>query len=267
MSDNQQLRVRKKNGWGSVGYRKIFQNYYHLHFKFHHSNLGALKKNYQKTFYLWKSYFEPYISGFDKNKAKVLDVGCGLGQNMWAMKELGFRDVRGIDISQDLVQICWKMGLNVECQEMFSFLEGRKDKYDIILFFDVIEHLFKDEVVRIIKLFNNHLNKNGVLIIHTANAEFPYSLRTRYIDITHELSFTDESLHDVLILGGFNRIKIFGVNSFYIYHPNFFKRVFRLLFLKIITNSAELFHRLLALCQGAIIKNLKRSLVSFSWKD
>ena len=52
------------------------------------------------------------------------------------------------------------------------------------------------------------LKEGGSVIIKTPSMANPFSLMNRYIDITHELGFTEHSLKEVLDIAGFKDIKI-----------------------------------------------------------
>ena len=49
-----------------------------------------------------------------KNRSiKILDVGCGLGNNIELIQSWGFKNVYGTDISPKMVEECIKKELNV----------------------------------------------------------------------------------------------------------------------------------------------------------
>ena len=58
----------------------------------------------------------PYLAKVlpqDKS-AKILDIGCGMGQMLHALRVLGYENVYGVDISDEAVEHCRALGLNVE---------------------------------------------------------------------------------------------------------------------------------------------------------
>lgn len=69
---------------------------------------------------------------------------------------------------------------------------------------DIIEHFKKDEILEILKLIYDSLNKKGILIIKTPNSETIFSGRYHYWDFTHEIIFNKTSLMQILSLTGFN---------------------------------------------------------------
>jgi len=57
--------------------------------------------------------------------------------------------------------------------------------FDLIVCFDVLEHIEQKAVVDFLKKINNILNDNGSLIIRTPNGASPLGLANQYGDITH----------------------------------------------------------------------------------
>jgi SAM-dependent methyltransferase len=70
---------------------------------------------------------------------RVLDAGCGNGFFMQLLRDLGFQDVRGIDLSEPWLEECRNKNLLVE-RRAIEEITG-EEQYDLILLMDVIEHL------------------------------------------------------------------------------------------------------------------------------
>ncbi len=80
---------------------------------------------------------------------------------------------------------------------------------DVIVAFDVIEHLTKNEVLRLAEEVVRVLAPRGTWIIHTVNGESPFFGRIRYGDFTHENVFTRQSIRQALLSRGFAQVKCF----------------------------------------------------------
>ncbi len=101
---------------------------------------------------------------------KILDIGCGGGIICEPLARLG-AIVTGIDFAPNNIKAAKihskksKLKINYICKD----IENSKldQKFDIILMFEVLEHL--DDWKKTIKKIKNNLNKNGIIIISTIN--------------------------------------------------------------------------------------------------
>jgi len=142
-----------------------------------------------------------------KNK-KILDLGCGQGYFLDFLKKHGFSDYSGIDIDKDLVALCKQKSHSAICDDAFDFFEKTKDKYDVVVLNDVLEHFKKAEGIALLKLVNGRMQKNGIIIIRVPNANFMFASSIRYGDFTHEVLYENESLQQILRLSGFDTFYI-----------------------------------------------------------
>jgi 2-polyprenyl-3-methyl-5-hydroxy-6-metoxy-1,4-benzoquinol methylase len=223
-----------------MGYRKIYEKYYSNNFRFFHDTED--NKENEQFYYFWKNNLLKYIKGYPKDNSRILDLGCGIGQHMYSLERLGFKNIEGVDLSDENVEILLKKGYAAKKGEAIDFLKRCEEKYDIILIWDMLEHLKKDEIAEILSLIKGNLKEGGLLINVTPNGQNPFSLPSRYIDITHEIIFTQNSLRAMLGMSGFqnNNFLFFNSIDFFVYDPNIFLRLFRLLFSKIIGNIVGL---------------------------
>ncbi len=135
--------------------------------------------------------------------AVILDLACGPGNVLHLLKEGGYRNVTGVDRSQEQVDLARQFGFEVHCADVLEFLAGRRSDTDSIMAFDILEHLTKDEMFAFLDGCATALKPGGTLIIQTPNAESPWGLSIRYGDITHEQVFAPASLRHVLKVAGF----------------------------------------------------------------
>lgn len=195
---------------------KIYDSY--LTNGFQESNLRDREFEIQKRFF--KKNYLKYLPS-DKS-CKILELGCGKGQFYYFCQDYGYEGYEGIDASRENIEyIKKKMGMaaNVHQKDMFEFLSECKDHYDVVVFNDVIEHLTKPEIFDVLEGVYEHLKKDGVFLIKTPNMANPYvSTAGRYIDITHEVGFTECSMKQVLRATKYTDIKVVGVDI-YVLNP------------------------------------------------
>ena len=153
--------------------------------------------------------YDAELGGFlpaDK-QARILDLGCGSGFLVRFLLDKGYKNVLGVDTSIEQVEHAQANNLPVLRANALEFLK-KDDKFDLIITTDVIEHLKKDEIMDFLHGIKEGLVAGGSIIIRTINASSIYGSSSRYIDMTHELSFTGTSMNQVLLATGFESIDI-----------------------------------------------------------
>ncbi len=156
-----------------------------------------------------KNFVKKY---FNKDKdIKILDIGCGTGASLFTIKNMGYNNLFGIDVSEEQISIAHQFGLDF-CKKADIFIDKNifeNEFFDVILLIDVLEHCTKDEIVNLLNTCHKLLKINGMLIMHVPNAEGIFGSKIRYADFTHEISFTQKSIVQLLRMLNFNEnIKI-----------------------------------------------------------
>jgi 2-polyprenyl-3-methyl-5-hydroxy-6-metoxy-1,4-benzoquinol methylase len=120
----------------------------------------------------------------DINGANVLDVGCGNGEFLLNLKNLG-AEVTGIELSMEAVNEAHKKGLEHVFKVPFSEFNN-EIKYDLIVLNDVVEHPL--EPIKLIAKANSLLREGGLLLIWTPNNDnifFDLEKKTLRVDLEH----------------------------------------------------------------------------------
>jgi len=141
----------------------------------------------------------------DKGVA-ILDLGCGHGALIHVARELGYRNLRGVDGSPEQVAAARRLGIEgVEAGDLRHVLETQPDaSLDVVVAFDVIEHFTRNELLPFVDQVRRVLKPGGRWIIHVPNGESPFFGTIRYGDLTHEMAFTRTSLSQLLLSSGFS---------------------------------------------------------------
>lgn len=150
----------------------------------------------------------------DDKHAKILDIGSGAGHFLYYLKQKGYGNYWGIDISPEMVQFV-KLNITerIENADVFDFLKDRKSMYDVIIGNDLIEHISKERILDLLDLIYLSLKPKGRVILKTPNMCAPFALSARYLDFTHEVGFTEHSLTAVLIIANFQHVNIFPTSQ------------------------------------------------------
>lgn len=155
--------------------------------------------------YLRRVVREHFPPGKD---ARILDLGCGHGALLHAARLEGYTRIDGVDLSAEQVRLAARLGIEGvrEGDVMEELARRPAGSQDVVITFDLIEHLRRDELFALADEVHRVLADDGRWIIHTPNAESPLFGRIRYGDLTHEQAFTRQSVHQFLRPAGFHRI-------------------------------------------------------------
>ena len=124
----------------------------------------------------------------DKN-AKVLDVGCGMGFALLALRELGFPNLSGVESDSGQAKSCQAKNLDVTlADDTIEFLKQHAGTYDLIICLDVIEHIPVAIQLAFVHALAGALRSGGKLICTVPNANSALAARWRYNDWTHAAS-------------------------------------------------------------------------------
>lgn len=142
---------------------------------------------------------------------RVLDLGCGCGGHLYCLKRFGYTHLEGIDRSPEQVAGAHSLGLNfVKEGDIFDHLVQRQsESADVVLAFDVIEHLKKEEAFQFADEVFRVLAPGGVFILHLPNGEGFLFGSVAFNDLSHELILTKGSLGQLLRCAGFSQVEAF----------------------------------------------------------
>lgn len=139
--------------------------------------------------------------------AAIVDLACGGGKLLYCFKKQGFINVSGVDISPDQVALSQQVTSDVTQGNILDYLQEHKGSFDLITGIDIIEHLYKNEVLNFLDLCQSALKPGGRLILQTPNADSPWGATLRYGDFTHEVCFNPNSLTRLMKLVGLKEIE------------------------------------------------------------
>ncbi len=145
-----------------------------------------------------------------REKGRLLEVGCGSGQILKELRELGWL-VEGVDLDSRAVEIAKKNGLHV----VSGFLEDQHyqdDTFDVIILSHLIEHV--DDPLQLLKESYRILKSGGVIVIVTPNilsfGHYRYKSFWLHLDPPRHMHlFSPETLQRLLVQVSFKKRKVF----------------------------------------------------------
>ena len=155
------------------------------------------------------NYFNQNLLKFipTKKNIKILEIGCGFGRYLKFLKDLGYTNLTGIDISSEQIKAAKESYdlENVFVADAIEYLDKNTGKFDVILVLDVVEHLDLEYALELGTKMYQNLTADGILVMQTPNGLAPLSLY-RYGDITHVRALNVQSAMQYLTLAGFSKM-------------------------------------------------------------
>ena len=98
----------------------------------------------------------------------ILDVGCGIGNSLFALQAKGYSNTVGLDIERQLIEYAKQMvpqaRLVVGSAEQIPFRDGA---FDCAICYDLLEHVLKPE--KVIDNISRVLRENSTIYMSVAN--------------------------------------------------------------------------------------------------
>jgi SAM-dependent methyltransferase len=159
---------------------------------------------------------DEYASGYERllgaflpldRDSLIYDTGCGPGVALNILRKLGYRNLKGTDLSASAIAIARELGHNASQANSIEDLASHPDgSFSRIIAVDVIEHLEKSDLVRFLQIARSKLrSQDGMLILRGPNGDSPIVGRNLYNDVTHVWTYTSTALTGLLSMSGFNR--------------------------------------------------------------
>lgn len=135
------------------------------------------------------------VRSYLTREARILDVGSGNRQVGEKLKAIYPGIIyKSMDIDKD------------KFHDYYS-LDDVKEKFDIILLFEVIEHLEFDEAVKMLERIKQLLISGGIFILTTPNVYHP----NRYWEYSHKVSYRYDELGALLLALGYTVEHIYRI--------------------------------------------------------
>lgn len=144
---------------------------------------GSTLKNFGNISVYQADYYRKVMgwSGAAKN-SKILEIGFGNGAFLNYCKQQGY-DLVGTELNADLLKVAGNSGYEVFGGEFLEKLQPAS--FDFIFAFDVIEHIYPEEVVSFLSSCKRALCPGGIAIFRFPNGDSPMAMPNFNADITH----------------------------------------------------------------------------------
>jgi SAM-dependent methyltransferase len=138
---------------------------------------------------------------------RVLDVGFGDGHFLnWARKT-GY-SVTGVELLPELVARASARGFEVYCGPAQSSLPSEVEPFDLIVAFDVFEHLSAAELIDLLKFLKTVLAPGGRILGRVPNGASPFGAVFQYGDLTHGLALGPGAIRQLAVIVGMKAVAV-----------------------------------------------------------
>jgi len=181
----------------------IYGNYRTMHndLLYGRPTLDSIRINFS----VWKYYYAKHFP--TDRDAVILDIGCGEGSFVYFLTQLGYKNVSGIDLSEQQIELGNQLGIQgLQLANLYEFLESRADQFDFIIALDVLEHFTKAEAFDIVRLILRSLKQGGYFLMQVPNGEGIFMSSIYFGDFTHEVAYSHLSVRQVFLNAGFSEV-------------------------------------------------------------
>lgn len=174
--------------------------------------LPGFKKHLETGYY--KYMLSRYLYSIDYIRGKqVLDSGCGLGWGSYLIIDFP-REILSIETNAKALNFAkekWKdRRLNFDNHSVLD-IDSLNKQFDVILGFELIEHLTFNEGKTYLKQAFNNLSKKGVLILSSSFPDSEEQARLQQKKNKYHLQvFTKSELKNLAKEAGFRKVKFIG---------------------------------------------------------
>lgn len=155
-------------------------------------------------------------------KGKILEVGCGRGENLLGVVERGWEGF-GVEMTEEFAFVAKSKGIQVEVSSAEeSKLLSKENTYDVVILAAILEHLYEPQ--RILKKIHSALKSDGLVFIDVPNeAALSLAIGNLYMKLKgkdwainlsptfppfHVVGFTPKSLKHILEKTGFEILEM-----------------------------------------------------------
>jgi SAM-dependent methyltransferase len=176
--------------------------------------LGALYRNEEQTKRWLDDYRDIFLASTQDRQnshapdGPVLDIGCGRGQLVAHLGELGL-PAYGIDVDVDAVRIGQSLGRNVHLADAFAHLAGLdNNSLAAVVMIQVVEHIEINSLLPMLMLIRQKLAPGGFVLAETLNPACLYALSNWYLmDPSHRTPLHPQTAKFLLGQAGFHPIQ------------------------------------------------------------
>jgi SAM-dependent methyltransferase len=135
--------------------------------------------------------------------ARILEIGFGAGRFLDWARGCGY-NITGVEIIAELVDRARAAGHAVFQGVPQSAAELASQQFDLIVAFDVFEHLAVEELVDLLSFCRTILAPGGRILARFPNGGSPFGIFWQNSDVTHLTALSGERMRQIALAVGLN---------------------------------------------------------------
>ncbi|MEK7450491.1 MAG: class I SAM-dependent methyltransferase [Patescibacteria group bacterium] len=169
--------------------------------------------------YLIKAYIKEFqrIEPFLPQNPKILEIGCGNGFFLEALKKKGIKDLFGVEASLKMVSEATPYFKNRIIKDVFKQKQFPDNNFDAVLCFHTLDHIVDPN--RFIKSVQKILKPGGFIlfVVHNTDSIFAKLFGEKWpiFDIEHIYLFNKNTLYSLFSKHKFKSIQTFNAKNSY----------------------------------------------------
>jgi SAM-dependent methyltransferase len=139
--------------------------------------------------------------------ARTIELACGHGSFLYWLKSAGYKNIAGVDSSDEQVALARNIGVRVDREDVNAWLcRAHEKSAEALIGIDLIEHLSKDDFMSLLASAHRALGQKGRLILRYPNGDSPLVGLNLFNDITHIWTYTSNCLQTLATMHGFSKV-------------------------------------------------------------
>lgn len=149
--------------------------------------------------------YDELLSGAMPAVGNALDLGCGYGNFLFYLRAKGWKNATGVDLDEKQVHLAMALGLSASVGNALEAVREARD-LSLVAAFDLLEHLSKNDAVRLLLDAHSALKPGGALIIQCPCTDGFTGAHDWGNDLTHRWAPSSNALGQMLKAAGFNKV-------------------------------------------------------------
>jgi len=173
------------------------------------TKIGDVVQSNEESLRRFAETYAQYLRGWlpPAKTATIVDVGCGHGNMLYALRRWGYSNVAGLDRSSEQVALARQRYPEVMQGDAIEHLRAHENGYDLIMAIDLFEHFTPDQGRQFLEVCRTALRDRGRLILQLPNAGALRGGEPAWGDITHCRAYSAPAVQQFLKLCGFTAIE------------------------------------------------------------